>query len=80
MAELTNPQQVMEDLDKLEHKDAIVELIRKKYSQDDEAALTRKMIAIQIGFDTDEEHIAKVKEEWKAYYVYVEECKKRVNK
>lgn len=30
MAELTNRQEVMEELDKLEQKDAIVELIRKK--------------------------------------------------
>lgn len=64
---------------KEEYDIKVAELVREKYSADEEFALQRKMINAMMSPDTisADGSANKALEEYQAYNVYVQECKQR---
>lgn len=62
-----------------EYKEQVNSLIRRKYDEDDEFALQRKMINTIVSpstySDSEEDDINKLMQEYSEYNTYVEECK-----
>lgn len=58
------------------YKEKVETLIRKKYSQGDEDAIKRKMLATLVEADTLSEHQTEsILNEFKEYNAYAEQCK-----
>lgn len=64
---------------KSEYDAKVAELVREKYTADEEFALHRKMISAVMSPDTisADDSANKALEEYQAYNVYVQECKAR---
>lgn len=64
---------------KAEYDNKVAELVREKYTSDEEFALQRKMINAIMSPDTisDEGSVNKTLSEYQTYNVYVQECKQK---
>lgn len=64
---------------KTEYDTKVAELVREKYTADEEFALQRKMLNAVMSPDTisADGSVSKILEEYQAYNVYVQECKQR---
>lgn len=64
---------------KAEYDKKVAELVRERYTADEEFALQRKMLNAMMSPDTisEEGSANKALEEYQAYNVYVQECKQK---